>query len=238
MPPTNNDGVGSRSHGGSSPPSGTTTIVRARRELLREGSQYEPYQIRIALDTTGIVETACSCPYDHGGICKHRVAVLLTVIREPDTVTDRPPVSDLLADLDHETLIYLFDDLLEEHPSLVEWVERELDARAPEAGGEGDSGETPPTRQTAPDPETIRRHVESIVYPSGPPTHGAQDPYAAMESRVDDLRDLLAEARAFIDAGDGESALSLLEAIATQLMAGSGYIPKRVCKDAGATNAE
>ena len=70
-----------------------------------EGSQYEPYQIRIELDTTGIIETACSCPYDHGGICKHRVAVLLTVIRDPETVMERPPVSDLLADLDHETLI-------------------------------------------------------------------------------------------------------------------------------------
>ena len=90
-----------------------------------EGSQYEPYQTRIELATTGIVDTACSCPYDHGGICKHRVAVLLTVIRDPETVTDRPPVSDLLA-----------------------------------------------------------------------------------------------EARAFIDAGDGESALTVLEAIATQLMNG------------------
>jgi len=185
-----------------------------------EGSQYEPYQIRIEFDTTGIVETACSCPYDHGGIRKHRVAVLLTVIRDPDTVTDRPLVSDLIADLDRETLITLLNDLLEEHPSLVEWVERELGARAPEARSEGDSGETPTTRQTAPDPETIRRHVESILYPSGPPTRGAQDPYAAMESRVDDLRDLLAEARAFIDAGDGESALTVLEAIATELMDG------------------
>jgi len=185
-----------------------------------EGSQYEPYQIRIDLDDTGIVETTCSCPYDHGGICKHRVAVLLTVIRDPETITDRPPVSDLLAELDRETLIDLVDDLLEEHPSLVEWVERELDARAPEAGSEGDSGEPSPTRQTEPDPETIRRHVESILYPSGPPNHSAQDPYAEMKSRVNDLRDLLAEARAFIDAGDGESALTVLEAIATELMGG------------------
>ena len=167
-----------------------------------EGSQYEPYQIRIELDNTGIVETACSCPYDHGGICKHRVAVLLTGIRDPETVTDRPPVSDLLAELDRETLIDLFDDLLEEHPSLVEWVERELDARVPEAGSQGDTGEKPTTRQTEPDPETIRRHVESILYPSGPPTRGAQDPYAAMESRVNDLRDLLAETHAFIDASE------------------------------------
>jgi len=185
-----------------------------------EGNRYKPYQIRIDPDDTGIVETACSCPYDHGGICKHRVAVLLTVIRDSDTVTDRPPVSDLLADLDRETLIDLFNDLSEEHPSLVEWIERELGARAPEAGSKGDSGEKPTTRQTEPDQETIRRHVDSILYPSGPPTRGAQDSHAAMESRVDDLRDLLAEAHASIDAGDGETALTVLEAIATELMGG------------------
>ena len=49
-----------------------------------EGSQYEPYQVQIELNETGVVDTGGSCPYDHGGICKHRVAVLLTYIRNPD----------------------------------------------------------------------------------------------------------------------------------------------------------
>jgi hypothetical protein len=44
-------------------------IVR-RGETIRaavEGSQYEPYQVRIELDETGVVDTACFCPYDHRG---------------------------------------------------------------------------------------------------------------------------------------------------------------------------
>ena len=197
--------------------------VRRRGETLQadvEGSQYEPYRVRIELDATGIVETTCSCPYDHGGICKHRVAVLLTYIRDPDTVIQRPPVTELLADLDRERLVSLLGDLAEEHPDLAEWIEREIEARSTEASDDEDAGQTVPTRQTPPDPETIRRHVDSILYPSGPPTRGAQDPYAAMEFRVDDLRDLLAEAHAFIDAGDGKTALTVLEAIADELMDG------------------
>jgi uncharacterized Zn finger protein len=41
-----------------------------------------------------------------------------------------------------------------------------------------------------------------------------------VKSRVDDLRDLLAEAHAFIDAGDGETALTVLAAIADKLLDG------------------
>jgi len=51
-----------------------------------EGSQYQPYTVTIEFDDTGVARTDCSCPYDHGGICKHRIAVLLTCIREPESV--------------------------------------------------------------------------------------------------------------------------------------------------------
>lgn len=185
-----------------------------------EGSQYELYRVRIELHDTGIVETTCSCPYDHGGICKHRVAVLSTYVRDPDAVTQRLPVTELLTDLNRERLVSLLGDLVEEHPDLTEWIEREIETRSTEASDDEDVGQTVPTRQTAPDPETIRHHVDNILYLSGPPTRGAQDSYAAMESRVDNLRDLLAEAHAFIDAGDGKTALTVLEAIADELMDG------------------
>jgi uncharacterized Zn finger protein len=195
--------------------------IRRRGEALQadvEGSQYEPYRVRIELDDTGIIETTCSCPYDHGGICKHRVAVLLTYIRDPEAVKQQLPVAELLTDLDHETLVNLLVDLVDDHPDLAEWIEREIKARSTQESSDKDASPAVPTRQTTPDPETIRRHVDSILYPSGPPNRGAQDPYAAMESRVDDLHDLLAEAHVFIDAGDGETALTVLEAIATELM--------------------
>lgn len=105
---------------------GAVREVIRRSSHLRaavEGSQYEPYQVRIELDETGIVDTACSCPYDHGGICKHRVAVLLTYIRDPDETSQRLSLSELVAETDPEELRDLLVDLVERHPELAEWVE-------------------------------------------------------------------------------------------------------------------
>ena len=45
---------------------GAVREVTRRGDLLRaavEGSQYEPYQVQIELDETGVVDTSCSCPY-------------------------------------------------------------------------------------------------------------------------------------------------------------------------------
>lgn len=104
-------------------------IVR-RGETIRaavEGSQYEPYQVRIELDETGVVDTACSCPYDHGGICKHRVAIFLTDIRDPDGIDQRSPVSELVADAEPADLRALLVDLVENRPELAEQVESRLE---------------------------------------------------------------------------------------------------------------
>jgi predicted nucleic acid-binding Zn finger protein len=56
------------------------------RKLKKEGDTYtakvdgsETYKVEITESTTGI-QTYCSCPYDHGGICKHIVAVGLNII--------------------------------------------------------------------------------------------------------------------------------------------------------------
>ena len=64
-----------------------------------EGSSYEPYGVTVELSEHGVIEAYCTCPYDWGGCCKHIVAALLAYVREPDQVTERPPVTDLLADL-------------------------------------------------------------------------------------------------------------------------------------------
>lgn len=197
---------------------GAVVDVVRRGESLRaevEGSQYEPYQVRINLNETGITDTHCSCPYDHGGICKHRVAVLLTYIRDPETISQRPPVPALLEDLDRETLHELLVDLLADHPELEDWVERRIEAQSIQGSAEDASGE-PQARHTPPDPDTIRRHVRSIIQSSDP--RGTSDPYEDVESRVNDLRDLLKGARAYIDTGNGEEALVFLEAMAEELM--------------------
>lgn len=102
-----------------------------RGEMLRagvEGSQDEPYTVLIEFDDAGVATTECSCPYDYGGICKHRVAVLLTCFRDPEEIDHRPPVSDLLNDVSQEQLVALIDELVDTHPHLSDWVETYLAA--------------------------------------------------------------------------------------------------------------
>jgi uncharacterized Zn finger protein len=201
---------------------GAVVDLERRGDTLRgrvEGSQYEPYRVDITLDETGIADTACSCPYDHGGICKHRVAVVLTYIRDPETIEERPAVTELLTDLDREALSDLLTDLLADRPELVADVERRLKRRrAPadpdDSGGSGDSTD----RHTQPDPETIRSHVRSLLEHPNPRRSNVSDPRADMKRRVDGLHDLLDEARAFVEAGEGEAALSFLEAMTEEVM--------------------
>jgi len=92
-----------------------------------EGSQYQPYTITINFDDIGVAHTDCSCPYDHGGICKHRVAVLLTCLRNPERVRAQPPLSDLLADADRETLEELLVEFAAERPDVADWFETRLE---------------------------------------------------------------------------------------------------------------
>ena len=71
-----------------------------------EDSSYEPYQVTVELSEHRVMEAYCTCPYDLGGYCKHIVAALLAYVQEPGQVTERQPVTDLLADLDRDDLKY------------------------------------------------------------------------------------------------------------------------------------
>jgi len=195
---------------------GAVVEIIQRGETLRaavEGSQYEPYQARIELDETGVVDTACSCPYDYGGICKHRVAVLLTYVRDPGQIDQRPPVSELIADADPELLRDLLADFVEDHPELAAQVESRLETTEPGDGGDDADDRTPDINR-----ESIRQQVRYVLRPTAGQSARAYDPYAAVETDVEKLRDLLDQARTALDAGDGETALDILEPLADELM--------------------
>lgn len=191
---------------------GAVLEVVRRDDVLRakvEGSQYEPYQVWIELDDTGIVDTTCSCPYDHGGICKHRVAVLLTYVRDPDAISQRPSISKLVADTDPQELRDLLVDLIENRPELVVWVESQLET----AQSEDSRDRTPDINR-----ESIRQQVRYVLQPTEGHIAPAHDPYAAVETDIEKLQDLLDQARAAIEASDGETALDILEPLADELM--------------------
>jgi len=194
---------------------GAIVEVVWRGETLRgtvEGSQYEPYQVRIDFDETGVLDTACSCPYDHGGICKHRVATLLTYIRGPSEIDQRPPVAELVEEADPEDLRDILISLVESHPKLAYRVESQLETVASENIGD-DNDRTPDINR-----ESIRQQVQYVLGPMDGQSAHAFDSYAAAETDVEKLRGLLDQAWTALDAGDGEAALDILEPLADELM--------------------
>jgi uncharacterized Zn finger protein len=88
-----------------------------------EGSEYEPYQISVALNPKGIGETSCTCPYDWGGICKHIVALLLTYAHNPQAFRHIEPLDKMLAGKSRDDLIVIIQDMLRHQPNLISVVE-------------------------------------------------------------------------------------------------------------------
>ena len=66
--------------------------------------------------------------------------------------------------------------------------------------------------------ESIRQQVQYVLGPTDGRSDHARDPYVAVETDVEKLRDFLDQARAAIDSGDGETALDILEPLADELM--------------------
>jgi uncharacterized Zn finger protein len=99
--------------------------MRQGLELRAEcgGSEYEPYQVHVTLNAQGIAITSCTCPYDWGDICKHRVALLLTYIHTPEVFRVVAPLDTLLAGKTKEELIAIIQDLLRHKPGLLAIVE-------------------------------------------------------------------------------------------------------------------
>lgn len=195
---------------------GAVREVTRRDNLLRaavEGSQYEPYQVKIEFDETGVVDTSCSCPYDHGGICKHRVAVLLTYIRDPDEISQRSPVSELVASTDPAERRDLIVAIVERRPDLAEWIESRLETPHSEDTG-GDSRDQSPHINR----DSIRRQVQYIFQPLNECGGRTHDPYTVVETDVEELGEVLEQARAAIEVGDSETALDVLEPLADELM--------------------
>jgi hypothetical protein len=85
------------------------------------GSRYEPYELSVTFNKQGVAEMDCSCPV--GGACKHLVALLLTVVRQPDVIQRVPPLKILLAERSREELVEIIGELVKREPKLVAVIE-------------------------------------------------------------------------------------------------------------------
>lgn len=102
-----------------------TTVIRGNRlEAFCYGSQV--YRVTAIVSDSGIGMTTCSCPYDWGGICKHRVALLLTYLHEPTLFVERSTIADLLADKDKDALISMIETILNRYPTLLSDIDPDL----------------------------------------------------------------------------------------------------------------
>jgi len=178
---------------------GNTLLARV------EGSSYEPYEVSVELSEHGVMEAFCSCSYDWGGCCKHIVAALLAYVREPDQVTERPVVAELLADLGRNDLLELLTELLSKQPRWIDWVEMRLTTQAAE-GSEEDASH-PRQRQTPIDPEPFRQQAQYALS-----NYDVRD-WRGGRDAVSEIRALVEQARPFVEAGDGLNALLILEAV-------------------------
>lgn len=196
---------------------GAVLEVTRRGNLITaevEGSDYEPYRVQVTLAPSGITDTICTCPYDWGGICKHIVATLLTAIHQPETITEKPPIATLLADLTAEQLRQILRAVAEMGPEFADAVEQE-------AAWLRDRPITPAaataTTNTTVDVAAVRREMRKDFRLAGkgdPLEHGYYDEYAAMEVDPDEiLRPHLEKIQELLDGGDVATAVSLITTI-------------------------
>lgn len=100
------------------------SVVRRGSRLFAEvlGSEEDPYNVGIAFQEDEF-NASCTCPYNWGGYCKHVVAVLLTWMHDRELVAVRPPIEDLLSNLDADRLRALVIAMLETDPSMAEMID-------------------------------------------------------------------------------------------------------------------
>lgn len=196
---------------------GRVLDVTRRGELLQaavEGSQYEPYTVLIEFNDSGVATTECSCPYDYGGICKHRVAVLLTYLHDSEVIDQRPAVSEVVDDASREQLVELIVELVETHPHLVEWIETQLESH--------DIVDTTDTTRQGPSEinlESIRQQVKTAL--PNPNRKPRTDAYTLFEQAADDIQRIIEQAWNAIEAADADTALDILAVTAEEITRGN-----------------
>lgn len=79
----------------------------------------ERYHVSITLGQNGLADSACTCPYDLGGICKHRVALVLAHLRSPEDFTVIEDLGALLSKKSQEELVTLVDAIAIAHPEVA-----------------------------------------------------------------------------------------------------------------------
>jgi uncharacterized Zn finger protein len=183
-----------------------------------QGSEDEPYQVTVTLGEKSTIDAYCTCPYDFGGWCKHIVAVMLIVLKEPNQVEKKTPVETMLEPLTREELQHLVRRLTHLEPGLADALEKEISLLKKT---EEQATPVKPLVRIAPTihPERFRQTIKSEIR-----NVSNDDRYDDYDDETDQVSDTIAslvgEARQCIEAEDSVNALAALEAITDEYAKG------------------
>ncbi|RME35244.1 MAG: hypothetical protein D6793_07560, partial [Thermoflexia bacterium] len=176
-----------------------------------QGSQYEPYQVRVEFAPDGEIEDAsCTCPYDWDGDCKHIIAALLHLVHRPQKIEQRPSLARLLSDLSREQLVELVQTLARIHPEIVEEVEDFVSVPSVHPTAATPEAPAPPVDLAA-----LQRQIRADLRAKGAELYAGHSDYYDYEEDIalgEVLEPAIHQAQALIEAGDPRSALAVLEA--------------------------
>lgn len=190
--------------------SGSVTGMTLRQPTLQaevEGNDVEPYRVTVTFDKGGVTEARCSCPYSFGGWCKHTVATLLVCMHQPETIEERPPLSQLLERLSLSQAKELIQSLVTEDPAMLESVDFYVSRLA--QPGEVQTQGAQSKRKTSVDPAPYKRRVREILRSAVRGWEYGNDD----DSIAFDMEALMQDALAFAEQGDGFNALVVLQGI-------------------------
>lgn len=180
-----------------------------------EGTSEPYYHLRVTLDEAGVREATCTCPYEYGGYCKHSVALLLTYLHHPKRFAVRQEPAELLADLSHEDLATLVTKLIHDRPELYDWIEAALAVPI-------SPGKTSKKKRKRVDVEVYRRQILGIMHSLQ--SMRMSEAYWHVGGLVSQLRDVQATATKFLDAGEAETALTILLTLLEESSRGIEYL--------------
>jgi uncharacterized Zn finger protein len=174
-----------------------------------EGSNVHPYHVSIQCEGGEVTDARCTCPYSFEGWCKHIVATLLTCLRQPAKIEERPTLEALLDRLNDVQTQRLIQELVAEYPELLDRIERLANRIAPPLLSKLPLESSQPPRPITIDTAPYRSQVRHILRDAVRYLEEGweEDPVS------EELLDLVGEAQMLVERGESHNAIAVLEAI-------------------------
>ena len=165
-----------------------------------EGTSAPYYRVQVVFGDAGIREANCTCPYEFEGYCKHIVALLFEYLHRSKKFAVRQYPADLLARLNRDELLTLATQLLQKNPDLYDWVEATI--AVPKTKSKTQK------KKKKVDADIYRRRIVGIVHSLD--GMRMSEAYWHVGGLVNQLAEVKDSAMKFLDAGDADTAFTIL----------------------------